>query len=371
MNTHAGDNIGAATASTIATHAASGAAGITVTVCIANYNGMAVIDDCLRSVLAQILTPEADDPRAPPIKIDIIVHDDASTDDSPAHVRRHYPQVRLIAATENVGFCIANNRMVAAAAGDYLLLLNNDAALYPDALRTLARRARELARPAVLGLPQHDAANGALIDIGSTFDPFLNPIPDLRPTPQEAGMIIGACLWLPRVLWNDIGGFPEWFDSLAEDMYLCCVARLYGHPVEALRASGFRHWVGASLGGGKVLDNRLSTTSRRRILSERNKCYVMVLCYPAPLLQLVLPVHLVLLMVEGAILAALKCSSGLFTTIYLNVPISLWRERRRLVRDRQAIQSGRRISAAAFFTPFQWMPHKLRLLLRHGMPEIR
>lgn len=344
----------------------------TVTVCIANYNGMAVIDDCLRSVLAQVAATEAAAGQAAPV-IDIIVHDDASTDDSAAHIRHHYPQVRLIESTENVGFCIANNRMAVVAESDYLLLLNNDATLFADAIDTLLSRARQIGVPAVLGLPQYSAATGELIDIGSCFDPFLNPLPDLRSTDHGAGtgMIIGACLWLPQSLWREIGGFPDWFDSLAEDMYLCCVARLHGHPVQALRSSGFRHWVGASLGGGKVQDNRLATTARRRILSERNKCYVMVLTYPAPLLQLVLPIHLLLLLAEGAILALLKRAPHLFIRIYWNVPVSLWRERARLQRCRQAIQAPRKISAAAFFGPFQIMPHKLTLLLRHGLPAIR
>ena len=340
-----------------------------VTVCIANYNGMGVIDACLHSVLAQ--TSGSSPLTEATCMIQIIVHDDASTDDSVAYIRRQYPQVHLIVSRENVGFCIANNRMAAAATGDYLLLLNNDAALYPDAIRTLLQHARELGAPAILGLPQYSAATGELIDIGSTFDPFLNPVPDLRRELHEAGMIIGACLWLPGSLWRDIGGFPNWFDSLAEDMYLCCVARLYGHPVQAIRASGFKHWVGASLGGGKVQDNRLATTSRRRILSERNKCYVMVLCYPTPLLQLALPLHLLLLMIEGVILATLKRSPRLLTSIYWNVPASLWRERSRLAGNRHVIQSRRRISAVAFCLPFSWIPHKLRLLLRYGVPDIR
>ena len=37
-------------------------------------------------------------------------------------------------------------------------------------------------------------------------------------------MVIGACLWIPQGLWTELGGFPEWFESIAEDMYLCCRA---------------------------------------------------------------------------------------------------------------------------------------------------
>jgi len=330
-------------------------------VCIANYNGMEVIDDCLRSVLAQ----------AGSIQIEILVHDDASGDGSVAHIRDNYPQVRLIVSESNVGFCVANNRMAAEAKGGYLLLLNNDAALYPDALQTLLLEANRADRPVILGLPQYDAGSGELVDIGSLFDPFLNPVPNLNPNRNEVGMVIGACLWVSRELWNELGGFPEWFDSIGEDLYLCCRGRLAGYAVRVLAVSGYRHWQGKSFGGNRVVENRLATTFRRRILSERNKCFVMVLTYPAPLLQLIFPIHLVLLLVEGFVLSLRKKEWRVFRDIYWACPQSLWRERKNLFRLRCQIQAGRAISWRTFIDPFTWFPHKLRLLLRYGIPEMR
>lgn len=332
-----------------------------VSICIANYNGMEVIDDCLRSVLEQ----------EGHIPVEILVHDDASSDGSAAYIRNHYPDVRLIESPENVGFCVANNRMAAEARGKYLLLLNNDAALFPDALQTLLAEAERIDLPAILGLPQYDAASGELIDIGSLFDPFLNPVPNRNPDRNEVGMVIGACLWIPKTLWLELGGFPDWFGSIAEDLYLCCRARLTGYPVRALGISGYRHRVGASFGGGKVTkENRLATSIKRRALSERNKSFVMVLTYPAPLFQLIFPLHLALLLVEGLALALIKREWKVFRDIYLACLQSLWQERKRLFRLRQEIQAGRTTSWRTFVAPFIWRPHKLGLLLRHGVPRI-
>jgi GT2 family glycosyltransferase len=332
-----------------------------VSICIANYNGMAVIDDCLQSVLRQ----EGD------IPLEILVHDDASSDSSVAHIRDRYPTVRLMESKSNVGFCVANNRMAAEAQGQYILLLNNDAALHPDALTTLLAEACLVGRPAILGLPQYDAASGELIDIGSLFDLFLNPIPNLNREQTEVGMVIGACMWLPKTLWTELGGFPEWFHTLAEDMYLCVRARLAGHPVRAITSSGFRHVVGHSLGGGKVTaERRLITSVRRRALSERNKSFVMVLTYPAPLFQIIFPLHLVLLLLEGAVLALLKSDGALFRRIYLACLYSLWGERSRLIRMRRAIQAERTIGLASFASVLRIVPHKLQLLLRHGVPRL-
>ncbi|MFZ6768117.1 glycosyltransferase family 2 protein [Undibacterium sp. Di26W] len=330
-------------------------------VCIANYNGLKLIDACLQSVLQQQFSGT----------IEIIVHDDASTDGSADYIRTHYPQVQLIASNDNVGFCISNNRMADIARGEYLLLLNNDAELFDDAIATLYAHAQNLQQPAILGLPQYDAATGKLIDIGSSFDLFLNPVPNLNPEKQEAGMIIGACLWMPRTLWMEIGGFPDWFGSLAEDMYVCCVARLYAYPVLALGTSGFRHWVGQSLGGGKVLENKLSTKLTRRVVSERNKTYVMIMTSPAPLIYLLLPLHLCMLLLEGLVLAALKQRWTLFSQIYWGCLKSQWQEKKRLAAWRRQIQSKRAVSQSDYLKVFSLVPYKLRMLFRHGLPEVK
>lgn len=332
-----------------------------ISVCIANYNGMEVIDECLQSVLAQ----------EGHISLEILVHDDASNDGSAAYIQEAYPQVRLIISNTNVGFCVANNRMVAEAKGNYLLLLNNDAALYPDALRTLLTEANHLDRHAILSLPQYDAVSGALIDRGCLLDPFLNPVPNLDPARRDVAMVIGACLWIPSALWEELGGFPEWFGSIGEDLYLCCRARLADYPVRTLDSSGYRHRVGMSFGGGKAIEGRLATTFRRRALSERNKSFVMVCTYPAPFFQLITVVHLALLMFEGGLLALIKRDARLFRDIYLACLWALWERRAELNIQRRQAQAARKIGRRAFFMPFNWFPHKLRLLARYGVPRIR
>jgi len=331
-----------------------------VSVCIANYNGIGLIDACIESVLAQDWEGT----------VEIIVHDDASGDGSAEFISSQYPWVKLIESPDNVGFCVANNRMVAVAQGEYLLLLNNDAVLLPDALRALLAEAQKIASPAILGLPQYDASTGALIDIGSLFDPFLNPVPNLDMNRSEVGMVIGACMWIPKRMWEEFGGFPEWFGSLAEDMYLCCLARLWGYTVQVLPDSGFRHWVGKSFGGGKVADSRLITTIRRRALSERNKSFVMAIIYPAPLVYLLFPLHLLLLFLEGLALTVLKRRMDYWQQIYLPCFAALWRERARLWQLRVAVQERRRAGGVAFFKVSRLLPYKLRMLVRYGLPHV-
>jgi len=330
-------------------------------ICIANYNGMGIIDSALLSVMAQ----DCDFP------IEIIVHDDASTDGSVDFIRENFPDIKLIASEVNVGFCISNNRMVSKAKGEYILLLNNDAILLPNAISTLYKEARRQDAPGILGLPQYNFFSGKLIDRGILLDPFINTVPNFNTKKADVGMVIGACLWIPRALWEELGGFPEWFHTLGEDMFLCCLARLRGYPVKIIHASGFNHRVGNSLGGGKVVTNRLSTSKKRRTFSERNKCFVMVLTYPAPFFQLIFPLHIVLLLVEGILLCSVKKDLNLLRSIYISCIRSLWNERKRLYHLRKNIQSSRRISPSRFFSPFIPMPNKLLMLIKYGVPEIK
>lgn len=331
-----------------------------VSVCIAHYQSIELIDACIASVRAQ----------GGGLDVEIVVHDDASPDGSAAYIREKHPDVKLIASVENVGFCVANNRMAEAASGDWLLLLNNDATLLPDALQSLLAEAARLGRPAILTLPQYDADTGELIDIGSRLDPFLNPVPNCDPARPEVGTVHGACLWIPKALWQELGGFPEWFGSVAEDLYLCCRARLAGYPVRVLGASGYRHRVGASFGGGKAVDGRLASTFRRRALSERNKTFVMATTCPAPYLHLLLPLHLLLLLTEGCLLSLLRLDGRYLRQIYLPVFAALLQRRREIGAERRRTLAGRRVTAADFFAVFDWMPYKLRMLLRYGLPRV-
>jgi GT2 family glycosyltransferase len=330
-------------------------------ICVANFNGTNFLETCLESICRQDF----------PYPIEIIVHDDASTDGSADIVSEKFPNVRLIRSDRNVGFCVSNNRMVAAARGRFILLLNNDAELYENSLSTLYNFAMSENIHGIIGLPQYEMRTGQLIDIGSFLDPFLNPVPNKDDACRNVAMVIGACMWLPRNLWEELGGFPEWFGSIAEDMYLCCLARLKGYPVIVLPKSGFNHWVGRSLGGGKVIQRTLQTTYRRRALSERNKSYVMLLCYPGFLAFILVPLHFLALTLEGLLLSAIKKERRVWGEIYRPCFLALWRHRNRLMQLRRKIQLGRQVNSISFCSVHTFLPHKLTMLIKYKLPTLR
>ena len=331
-----------------------------VSVCIANFDGEALLPDCLDSVLAQDTDAQ----------VEILVHDDASRDGSVALIRERYPQVHVLVSETNAGFCISNNRMVARASGEYVLLLNNDAALQPDAIRTLLAAASAANGSSIMTLPQYDWEHGQLVDRGCLLDPFYNPIPNLDPAREDVAYVIGACLWCPRTTWEVLGGLPEWMESLAEDLYLCGAARLRGVPVRALRESGYRHRQGATFGGNRA-NAGLHTSIKRRRLSERNKTRALVVLTPGPAAWLLLALHLPTLLLEGLLLSVLRRDTTLLREIYLPAIASPFRERKMLCAHRAAIQATRTISIKRWFSTVRWQLRKVAMLRRYGVPTVR
>lgn len=332
-----------------------------ISICIANYNGENLLNTCIQSIIAQ----DFENP------VEIIVHDDASTDQSILLIKQNFPQVKLIESHDNVGFCISNNRMVEQAQGQYILLLNNDASLHKDALSTLLNYSENQTIQGILGLPQYNMDTGELIDLGMLLDPFLTPVPNLNPTISGVGLVIGACFWIPKSLWETLGGFPEWFVTLAEDLYLCCLARLQSYPVQIINKSGYDHKSGASLGGGKICNNKMVTSTRRRRLSEQNRAYIIFICYPTLAFLIIFPIHLFSLIIEGIFLSIAKKDSIYWTEIYWNCIKSLYKNRKHLLKTRNQIQQFRNTSLRQFFAPHVWYIYKLKMLFLFGLPKIK
>jgi N-acetylglucosaminyl-diphospho-decaprenol L-rhamnosyltransferase len=95
-----------------------------ITIAIVNYN-TAFLLDRLFSALAAAQGR---------LKLQIIVIDNVSRDNSLEILREKYPFVELIANESNVGFGRANNQALARMRGRYLLLLNTDAFVTTDTL---------------------------------------------------------------------------------------------------------------------------------------------------------------------------------------------------------------------------------------------
>lgn len=93
-----------------------------LSVVIVNYNTRDLLRACLVSLYASTL------------KAEIIVVDNASKDDSAAMIKTEFPEVKLLTQVQNTWYCGGNNIGIDAAQGEYVLLLNPDTVVGPDAL---------------------------------------------------------------------------------------------------------------------------------------------------------------------------------------------------------------------------------------------
>lgn len=98
-----------------------------LSIIIVSWNVADLLVNCLRSILQH----------PPAGEYEIWVVDNASQDRSVEAVREQYPQVKVIANAENIGFAAANNQAMALASGRYLLLLNPDTLVYAGTLQIL------------------------------------------------------------------------------------------------------------------------------------------------------------------------------------------------------------------------------------------
>jgi len=95
---------------------------------ILSYNTKDLLRKCLESVAR--CRKEKNSP-----VIQTIVVDNASFDDSPKMVKEKFPWVELVCSKKNLGFAAGNNLGLRRAKGDFILFLNSDTELLPNALK--------------------------------------------------------------------------------------------------------------------------------------------------------------------------------------------------------------------------------------------
>ena len=222
-------------------------AGIQTSIIIPVFNKAEFTFQCVRSLLQEIDFNENE----------VIVVDNASTDQT-AQVLAHFENViRVITNEENRGFVDACNQGAAAARGKYLLFLNNDTIVMPGWLKHL------------VDTVEADPANGA---VGSMF---LYPDGSI----QEAGAIVwnngeahhygwgaspddrrfnfarevdycsAASLLIRTEIFNQLGGFDRRFaPAYYEDIDLCFGVRSLGYKVIYQPLSRLVHFEGVTAG---------------------------------------------------------------------------------------------------------------------------
>lgn len=303
-----------------------------VSIVIPNYNGREHLEKCIPAILEQSHR-----------SFQIIVVDNHSSDGSSEFLSAHFPQVKVLPQSVNLGFAGGCNRGVATAIDDLVVLLNNDTVVEPNWLAELVR-ASEPEEVAVVGSrcltqgvpPAYYKMNGTLNLLGYNI---MRIFSDLR----QVFYVSGCAVLIKKKL------LPVPFDDdyflFAEDVYMGWRARLLGYRVLQSPTSVVHH-VGSA------------TTSKQRrgfVLyhQQRNRVLNLFLFYEGKTLLKLLP--LLVLDMLGKVIEGLTVKPGTFQAL-LKGYLWLLFNSRRVLEKRRRIQSERRIPDREIL---KWMSCKL------------
>jgi GT2 family glycosyltransferase len=195
-----------------------------IDVIIPVHNGSGLTHACLTHLSAQTV-PHA-----------VIVCDNGSTDGTPEHVRRFFPDVRVIELGANVGFPAACNRGANEGSGDVVVLLNNDVEPRPDFLEHLVAPFRDDEHLGSVTSLLLVPGEQSIESFGLAVDPTLAGYPRLRGLPAREAQATDPILIGPsgaagayrRKAWQEVGGLDEGVFAYAEDVDLALRIRAAG-----------------------------------------------------------------------------------------------------------------------------------------------
>lgn len=222
-----------------------------LTISIVNYNGGEFLINCLKS-LDKVIGEEV---------FEVVVLDNASSDDSFDRAKKLFPKFIYIQSGENLGFGKGHNRILKEAKTEYLLILNPDTVLEKGVIS------------GVLGFLDENIEVGAatckIILPGNKIDltahrGFPTPLSSLlyflgddslyhlknadMQKPHEVDAISGAFFMTRKKVMEEVGYFDEDYFMFAEDIDLCYKIKQKGYKVYYLPQFSILHSKGVSTG---------------------------------------------------------------------------------------------------------------------------
>jgi GT2 family glycosyltransferase len=224
-----------------------------VSVIILNYNGKSHLETYLPSVIKNT-----------PLHVaDIIVADNASTDDSLQWLQETYPAIKVIQLKRNYGYAEGYNISIGRVETPYVILLNSDVEVTPNWIQPMlsymdANQKVIAVQPKILQYKdktkfEYAGGAGGFIDkfgypfcrgrIFSSIEEDKGQYNDIR----QIFWASGACMMVRRVDFIDYGGLDENFFTHQEEIDFCWRVNSRGRMVFYIPNSVVYH-----LGGGTL-----------------------------------------------------------------------------------------------------------------------
>jgi GT2 family glycosyltransferase len=222
-----------------------------VAVVILNWNGRSF----LRTFLPSVIKCSG--------QAEIIVADNASTDDSCDVVRTEFPSVKLVLNEKNFGFAGGYNHALKNIEADYFILLNSDVEVTPgwiDPVIAMMEKDKSIfaAQPKILShldktsFEYAGAAGGFIDPYGYPFcrGRIFNTIEKDTGQYNDARRIFwatGACMFVRASAFKNVNGFDERFFAHMEEIDLCWRLQKAGGTIWYCPQSAVYHVGGGTL----------------------------------------------------------------------------------------------------------------------------
>jgi GT2 family glycosyltransferase len=249
----------------------------TTAIVILNWNGRGYLEKFLPFVTANTC-PGAE----------VIIADNASTDDSVAFVRERYPRLRIIEMDKNRGFAGGYNEALRQVDSDYYVLLNSDVEVSPGWLepvielmekdQTIAACQPKIRMYADKRSFEYAGAAGGWLDYlgypfarGRVFDDCEEDNGQYDRA-EPIFWASGAAMFVRARLFHEMGGLDTYFFAHQEEIDLCWRMQLAGYKVYSCPRSVVYHVGGGTLPKGN---------ERKVFLNFRNNLIMMAKNLPA------------------------------------------------------------------------------------------
>ncbi len=196
------------------------------------------------------------------INSEIYVVDNNSTDGSQEAIKKKFHSVKLIENKSNTGFAHANNQALRIMQGRFAVLLNSDAVLKENAIKTLLTFMNNSPNAGIAGvqlLNKDGSRQNSIDNFPSPETEILNKsilrlfFPDKYPSknksyqnPIEVDSVIGACMMIRKEAIDDVGVFNEDYFFFLEETDWCYRMRKKGWKVFHVPAARVFHLSGHS-----------------------------------------------------------------------------------------------------------------------------
>jgi GT2 family glycosyltransferase len=223
-----------------------------LSIIIVSYNTSDLIGTCLSSVT------ESDN-----VVKEVIVVDNASSDDSASYIKRNFPFVHLIVNPENRGFAAANNQVLSLCTGRYMLLLNPDTRVMPETFKKAISFMDSNLETGLAGTKLVNPDGTLHKSVSYRYPGQKYTTGELSGLRGPIACVQGSSMIIRPDIINRVGGFDEDFFLYGEDEDLCLRIRKLGYEIGYIEEAIVMH-----LGGQSERQTSASEVWRKKTKAE-------------------------------------------------------------------------------------------------------